>query len=359
EYSEPTVDDAIKPKGYRMHLRFKPSLESFKDQKIYFEEMHRYNQARLSHQAKVRTSWKLLNGCAGSPDDSDKMGDTERTFTQTNLQLETNAQDIIKLTGVTVCPKVGGQGGKTVTGTLEAHVNGFRYTTSGVHPHIDFVYENVKRAFFRVGNDSMLPLLHFQLHNQIMVGTEETHHIKFHSDDDDEKDLQNFVDGVGDIWDSKTEQLNYFESPEHEFHGVLQTKAPVVFPLTLFSLVELVETHPIVVPLNEIEIVNLAQLRPNEIDMTVVFRDFSRDVLQINSIPFQSLDEIKFCLNFGSVKYYENKRELNWNDEVKKFIECPQKFIKNGGWESLNLEAGDVCDYCYWEEAGDSDLEEY
>ncbi|KAI3889876.1 hypothetical protein MKX03_017799, partial [Papaver bracteatum] len=160
----------------------------------------------------------------------------------------------------------------TVIVILEAHVNGFRYATSGVHPHIDFVYENMKHAFFRVGNDRVFPLLHFRLHNRIMVGTEETRDVKFHLEpnfveqyDDHEKDLQNFVDRVRDIWESKTEVINYFESPEHEFHGVLQIKVPAVFALTLFSLVELLETHPIVVSLNEIEIVNLAQLRPKEI----------------------------------------------------------------------------------------------
>ncbi|KAI3924965.1 hypothetical protein MKW92_045368, partial [Papaver armeniacum] len=145
----------------------------------------------------------------------------------------------------------------------------------------------------------------------------------------------------------------------YEFHGFFPTGVRAVFALTLFFLAELVETNPIVVSLDEIEIVNLAQLRPNEIDMTVVFKDFSRDVLQINSIPLELLAGIKYRLNCSRVKYYQNTRKLNWNDEVITFRDFPQKFIMDGGWESLNLEAGNACDCYYWEEDGDLSSEEW
>ncbi|XP_026454771.1 FACT complex subunit SPT16-like isoform X2 [Papaver somniferum] len=285
--------------------------------------------------------------------------------TSVKLQLETNVQDIIKLTNVTICPKVGGQGGKIIMGTLEAHVNGFRYKTSGAHPYIDVVYENIKCPFFRAGEHEIPPILHLHLHNQIMLGTEETNDINFQLDstlvqtDDRNKDLQDFVDKVADLWESEPVVINYFESPEYEFHGFFPTGARAVFALTLFFLVELVETNPIVVKLDEIEIVNLAQLRPNEIDMTVVFKDFSRDVLQINSIPLELLADIKHRLTCSNVKYYQNERKLNWNEEVKKFRDSPEKFIMDGGWESLDLEAGDASKCFYWEEYGGLDEEDW
>ncbi|XP_026387460.1 FACT complex subunit SPT16-like isoform X3 [Papaver somniferum] len=251
-------------------------------------------------------------------------------------------------------------------GSLEAHVNGFRYETSSAQPHIDVAYENIKCAFFRAGDDKIPPLLHLHLHNQIILGTEETNNINFRSEatlvgqiDEGNKDLQDFVDKVTNMWDSKPILTNLFESSEYEFHGFFPTKVRAVFALTSRFLVELVETNPIVVKLDEIEIVNLAQLRPNEIDMTVVFGDFSRDVLEINSIPLESLAEIKHCLNYANVKYYQNERDLNWNEEVKKFRDSPQKFIMEGGWESLNLEAGDASDCFYWEEYGGLDEEDW
>ncbi|RZC61850.1 hypothetical protein C5167_023607 [Papaver somniferum] len=200
---------------------------------------------------------------------------------------------------------------KTIMGTLEAHVNGFGYKTSSAHPHIDVMYENIKCPFFRAGDHEITPLLHFHLHNQIMLGTEETNNIHFQLEstpvvqtDDRNKDLQDFVDKVTDLWESEPIVINYFEPPEYEFH--------------------------------------------------VVFKDFSRDVLQINSIPLELLANIKHRLTCSNVKYYQNKQKLNWNDEVKKFRDSPQKFIINGGWESLNLETGDACDCYYWEEDGES-----
>ncbi|KAI3924964.1 hypothetical protein MKW92_045367, partial [Papaver armeniacum] len=121
----------------------------------------------------------LLRGYSGTEDVFNRKGDAVRPSPPVKLQLETNVQDIIKLTNVRICPKVGGQGGKTIMGTLEAHVNGFRYKTSIAHPHIDVVYENIKCPFFRAGDHEIPPLLHLHLHNQIMLGTEETNNINF------------------------------------------------------------------------------------------------------------------------------------------------------------------------------------
>lgn len=56
----------------------------------------------------------------------------------------------IKLTGATIFCKVGGQGGGAVAGALEAHVDGFIFTTSSSHIYMQFTFKNVKIAFFRV-----------------------------------------------------------------------------------------------------------------------------------------------------------------------------------------------------------------
>ncbi|KAI3898768.1 hypothetical protein MKW92_032190, partial [Papaver armeniacum] len=68
----------------------------------------------------------------------------------------------------------------------------------------------------------------------------------------------------------------------------------------------LADTAPFLVKTRDIEIVHLANLRPGEVEMTVVFRDFKRDLLQINSVPLDSLDDIKARLDRGYVKYYAN-----------------------------------------------------
>ncbi|MCL7026011.1 hypothetical protein MKW94_011428 [Papaver nudicaule] len=255
-----------------------------------------------------------------------------------------------ELTGVKIFPN---QGGETIVGTLEAHVYGFVYATPGFHFRMGFMYGDVKKAFLRVEDENvkMPPLLHFQLHHPIKVGTEKTKDIQFHlvstSDDDSykianekqtrdwglrNKDLKDFVDKVQDNW--KFSDLD----KRDEFHGFFHpSNALAVFNVTLFSLIVLADTRTIVVSLYEIEIVNLATLRPGEIDMTIVFKDFNREPLQINSIPLDSLDRIKDRLYYD-VKCYVNTKQLDWISIVKGRADYPETFIKQGGWKFFDLE---------------------
>lgn len=87
--------------------------------------------------------------------------------------------------------------------------------------------------------------------------------------------------------------------------------------LTYFSLVGLVVEPFIVVPLEAVELVYLEKVSPREIDMTVVFEDYNRQVFQISSIPLTSVTDIKFCLDLGRVKYYENDKKQNWESIMK------------------------------------------
>lgn len=51
---------------------------------------------------------------------------------------------------------------KRMTGGLEAHVNGFRYT-SVRGDKVDILYNNIKNAFFQPCDGEMIILLHFHL----------------------------------------------------------------------------------------------------------------------------------------------------------------------------------------------------
>jgi len=76
-------------------------------------------------------------------------------------------------------------------------------------------------------------------------------------------------------------------------------------------------------------------------DMAIVFKDFKRDILRIDAIPSTSLDGIKEWLNSKNIKYYESRMNLNWRPILKTILEDPDKFIEDGGWEFLNMEASD------------------
>ncbi|KAJ6359583.1 hypothetical protein OIU77_003731 [Salix suchowensis] len=296
--------------------------------------------------------------------------------TQEKLQLAGNRFKPIRLTDLWIRPVFTGRGRK-LPGALEAHANGFRFSTSRSDERVDIMFANIKHAFFQPAEKEMITLLHFHLHNHIMVGNKKTKDVQFYVEvmdvvqtlgggkrsayDPDEieeeqrerdrknkinMDFQNFVNRVNDLWSQpQFSGLDLeFDQPLRElgFHGVPHKVTSFIVP-TSSCLVELVETPFLVVTLGEIEIVNLERvgLGQKNFDMTIVFKDFKRDVLRIDSIPSTSLDGIKEWLDTTDIKYYESRLNLNWRQILKTITDDPQSFIDDGGWEFLNLEASD------------------
>ncbi|KAF2300884.1 hypothetical protein GH714_018015 [Hevea brasiliensis] len=296
--------------------------------------------------------------------------------TQEKLQLAGNRFKPIRLADLWIRPAFGGRGRK-LPGSLEAHVNGFRFSTSRNDERVDVMFVNIKHAFFQPAEREMITLLHFHLHNHIMVGNKKTKDVQFYVEvmesvqtlgggkrsayDPDEieeeqrerdrknkisMDFQSFVNRVNDLWSQpQFSGLDLeFDQPLRElgFHGVPYKTSSFIIP-TSSCLVELIETPFLVVTLSEIEIVNLERvgLGQKNFDMTIVFKDFKRDVLRIDSIPSTSLDGIKEWLDTTDIKYYESKLNLNWRQILKTITDDPQSFIDDGGWEFLNLEASD------------------
>lgn len=296
--------------------------------------------------------------------------------TQERLQLASAKFKPIKLHDLWIRPPFGGRGRK-LTGSLEAHTNGFRYSTSRPDERVDVMFGNIKHAFFQPAEREMITLVHFHLHNHIMVGNKKTKDVQFYIEvmdivqtlgggkrsayDPDEieeeqrerdrknkinTDFQNFVNRVNDLWGQpqfKALDLE-FDQPMRElgFHGVPHKASAFIVP-TSNCLVELIETPFVVTTLSEIEIVNLERvgLGQKNFDMTIVFKDFKRDVLRIDSIPSTSLDGIKEWLNTTDLKYYESRLNLNWRPILKTITDDPEKFIEDGGWEFLNMEVSD------------------
>ena len=93
--------------------------------------------------------------------------------TQEKLQIGNNRMKMMRLSDVWIRPAFGGHGRK-LTGNLEAHFNGFRYSTSRSDERVDIMYGNIKHAFFQPAEKEMITLLHFHLHNHIMVGNKKT-----------------------------------------------------------------------------------------------------------------------------------------------------------------------------------------
>ncbi|KAL3843575.1 hypothetical protein ACJIZ3_000978 [Penstemon smallii] len=295
---------------------------------------------------------------------------------QKELVLAGNKIKPIRLSDLWIRPTFGGRGRK-LTGSLEAHVNGFRYSTSKSGERVDIMFENIKHAFFQPAEKEMITLVHFHLRDHIMVGTKKTKDVQFYvevmemvqtlgggkrsmydpdeiEEEQRERDqknkinmqFQNFVNRVNDLWGQpQLKDLDLeFDQPLRElgFHGVPYKASAFIIP-TSTCLVELIETPFLVITLNEIEIVNLERvgLAQKNFDLAIVFKDFKKDVIRIDSIPSSSLDGIKEWLDTTDIKYYESRLNLNWKPILKTITEDPQQFIEEGGWEFLNLEATD------------------
>ncbi|WZZ14602.1 hypothetical protein YC2023_107691 [Brassica napus] len=290
---------------------------------------------------------------------------------QEKLQLAGNKFRPLRLSGLWIRPQFSGR--KRVPGALEAHANGFRYSTTRPNERVDVLFANIKHAFLQPAEKEMLTILHFHLHNHIMVGNKKTKDVQFcvevmdavrslggggrrsssssayEYDPDEiheeqrERDRKNKINVDFNHFATRVSALE-FEQPLRElgFSGVTD-KARVFIVPTSSCLVMLTEAPFLVVSLSEVEIVNLERVvfGNTSFDMAIVFKDFKKDVLKINAIDTTSLEGIKKWLDAIDIKYYESKANLMWRTILKRITDDPQGFIDDGGWEFLNLERSD------------------
>eukprot|EP00731_Ephydatia_muelleri_P026734 Em0018g834a len=261
----------------------------------------------------------------------------------------------------------------SVQGTLEAHLNGLRYTTLK-GDKVDILYKNVKHAFFQPSKNEMIVLLHFHLKHPLIIGKKKHKDMQFYTevgeimtdlgrtqhlhDRDDlmaeqaERELRAKLDNAFDSFRKKVEsQQQYhidFEKPFRElaFHGV-PYRSTVLLQPTTNCLVNLTEQPPFIIVLDELELVHFerVQFHMRNFDMVFVFKDYKKKIAMVSSIPMSSLDSIKEWFNSCDIKYTEGIQSLNWTKIMKTINDDPEGFFENGGWTFLdsgsdNEEAG-------------------
>lgn len=258
--------------------------------------------------------------------------------------------------------------GKKTVGTLEAHQNGLRYQ-SNRNEVMDIIYKNVKHAIFQPVENDLIVLLHFHLHNAVMVGSKKTTDIQFYSEagiqsDDLEMrrragqdldeiqqeqrerkykeklnhDFKHFVEAVQSV---SSEELE-FDIPYRElgFSGV-PNKSNVFLMPSVNCLVNVSDQPPFVISLNEIEVAHLerVQFALRNFDLVFVFKDYSRPPAKITSIPAEFLESIKDWLNDIDILYSESTNPLNWGNIIKEITRDLNSFVDEGGWNFLQDES--------------------
>ncbi|XP_045514444.1 FACT complex subunit spt16 isoform X1 [Pieris brassicae] len=256
---------------------------------------------------------------------------------------------------------------KRMSGSLEAHSNGFRFT-SVRGDKVDILYNNIKNAFFQPCDGEMIILLHFHLKHAIMFGKKKHVDVQFYTevgeittdlgkhqhmhDRDDlaaeqsERELRHklkvafksFCERV----ENMTKQEVEFDTPFRElgFPGA-PFRSTVLLQPTSGALVNLTEWPPFVIALEDVELVHFerVQFHLKNFDMVFVFKDYAKKVAMVNAVPMNMLDHVKEWLNSCDIRYSEGIQSLNWTKVMKTITDDIEGFFDNGGWSFLDPES--------------------
>lgn len=266
--------------------------------------------------------------------------------------------------------------GRKTTGNLEAHKNGLRFSPHKGQAPVDILYDNIRNCFFQpADNNSLLVVLHFHLHDEIMVGRKKARDIQYcvevtelstsltqakkksnfgDADEIHEEEMERekkrklngefkkFVKRVENVAQNEIE----FDIPYKElgFYGV-PFKSFVLVQPTVNCLVQLTEQPFFVLSLQDIEICCLervnARINLRQFDAKFVLKDYSKPVVGIDNIPMEHLDTLKEWLDSCNVKYYQHAKSLQWNAVMKAVTSDPHDFFEMGGWRAVLGEESD------------------
>lgn len=258
---------------------------------------------------------------------------------------------------------------KRISGSLEAHQNGFRFT-SIKNDKVDIMYNNIKHAIYQPCDGEMIILLHFNLKNPIMLNKKRHFDIQLYTEvgeittdlgkrqhmhdrddyaaEDAERELRNKLKSAFRSFCDKVENTTKgaisFEVPlRHKgFFGVPK-KSNVLLQPTEGALVNLTDPDPTVITLSDIELVHFERVsfQLKNFDMVIIFKDYSQKPLSISAIEQSKLEDIKNWLDQCDIKFTSGQTNLNWPALMKKITSDLDEFWNEGGWAFLDSDAED------------------
>jgi nucleosome binding factor SPN SPT16 subunit len=268
--------------------------------------------------------------------------------------------------------------GKRVPGKVEIHQNGIRYQSPlSSQQRVDVLFSNIRHLFFQPCAHELIVVIHIHLKDPILIGgkNKKTKDVQFYREatdiqfdetgnrkrkyrygDEDEFEaeqeerrrraeldrlFQNFATKIAEA--GRNESLEV-DMPLRElgFHGV-PFRSNVYIQPTTDCLIQVTEPPFMVVTLDDIEVAHLerVQFGLKNFDLVFVFKDFSRPPVHINTIPVESLEDVKEWLDSSDIAYSEGPLNLNWPTIMKTVNADTHQFFVDGGWQFLSTESDD------------------
>lgn len=267
--------------------------------------------------------------------------------------------------------------GKRVPGKVEIHQNGIRYQ-SPLNPHqrVDILFSNVRHLFFQPCQNELIVIIHIHLKDPIIVGNKKkTKDVQFYREatdiqfdetgnrkrkyrygDEDEFEAEQEerrrradLDRLFKAFAEKIAEAGRNENLEVDmpirdlgFYGVPYRSNVYIQPTTE-CLIQLTEPPFMVITIEDIEIAHLerVQFGLKNFDLVFVFKDYTRPPYHVNTIPVESLEDVKDFLDSSDIAYSEGPLNLNWPTIMKTVTSDPHAFFADGGWSFLQAESDD------------------
>ncbi|KAF5391933.1 hypothetical protein D9757_001726 [Collybiopsis confluens] len=266
--------------------------------------------------------------------------------------------------------------GKRLPGEVEIHQNGVRYQ-SPMGQKVDVLFSNIKHLFFQPCDHELLVIVHIHLRSPIIVGKKKTFDIQFFREatdvqfdetgnrkrkhrygDEDEiemeqqerkrrqilnKEIRAFAEKIAEAASASLGETLELDIPFRElsFEGV-PFRTSVRLQPTTDCLIHLTDPPFLVVTLSEIEMASLERVQYSlkQFDLVLIFKDFTKAPLHINSIQSSSMDDVKNWLDSVDIPMAESPVNLNWAQIMKHINDSPYEFFKEGGWTFLRGPTG-------------------
>ncbi|KAK4452354.1 FACT complex subunit ctc-2 [Podospora aff. communis PSN243] len=267
--------------------------------------------------------------------------------------------------------------GKRVPGKVEIHQNGIRYQSPlSTQQRVDILFSNVRHLFFQPCQHELIVIIHIHLKDPIIVGNKKkTKDVQFYREatdiqfDETGNRKRKYRYGDEDEFEAEQEERRRRAELDRLFKGFAEKiaeagrgegievdmpirdlgfngvpfRSNVYIQPTTECLIQVTEPPFMVLTLDDIEVAHLerVQFGLKNFDLVFVFKDFTRPPYHINTIPVESLDDVKEFLDSSDIAFSEGPLNLNWSVIMKTVTANTHQFFVDGGWGFLQNDSDD------------------